>query len=138
MMQKYSLLRGGLFVLECARFSFMTGVLTVLNPDTAFPWMVYAVPNALFLLAAMFMWLNSSKYGVFDPLYISGKAMSLFSIIGWNVFSRWAGSAYLNKTRFSYRASAIIFFCDLFSLLAVVLIMVKKRGNIEASQQEEN
>jgi hypothetical protein len=137
-MQKYSLLRGGLFVLECARFSFITGVLTVLNPDAAFPWMVYAVPNALFLLVAIFMWLNPSKYGVFDPLYISGKAMSLFSITGWYLFSRQAGSAYLKETSFSNRAFATLFFCDLLSLFAVVLISIKKRGNIEASQQEEN
>ena len=82
-MKQRSLLSGGLFIIECARFSFLTGLLAVLrfNAGSFFPWQIYAVPNALFLTIALFLWLDSSKYTVYFMLYISGKILSLFSEI---------------------------------------------------------
>jgi hypothetical protein len=53
-----------------------------------FPWLVYAVPNALFPLIALFLWRQVSRYAVYVPLYISGKCIALASIAGYWIFSR--------------------------------------------------
>jgi len=80
-MRTYSPLYGALFIIECARFSFLTGLLAILrhSAGTVFPWQIYAVPNALFVLITLFLWLDNSKYALFSLLYISGKALCLFS-----------------------------------------------------------
>ena len=121
-MELHTPLRGGLFVFECARFSFLTGILAVLRPGmgAAFPWLVFAVPHALFLLMTLFLWLDFSRYSVYRPLYISGKCLSIFSVMGWFVFSRQP----LNEWGVSCPAGVlIILFCgDLISAVAAVFI----------------
>lgn len=75
---------------ECIRLLVLIWVFNVFLPgDEAgiFPWLVYAVPNALFPLIALFLWRQVSRYGVYVPLYISGKCITLASIAGYWFFS---------------------------------------------------
>jgi hypothetical protein len=88
-MEPYRPLRLGLFVYECFRLLFLTAVFAALRPGgAAFPWLVYAAPNVLFTLMALFLWLNLSRYGAYLPLFLAGKIIGLFSILGWSVFMR--------------------------------------------------
>ncbi|GHV94471.1 hypothetical protein AGMMS50293_07910 [Spirochaetia bacterium] len=108
LMEVYRPLRAGLFIYECARLLFLVGSFALLQPGgmggvaggmdggaggmgggASFPWLAYTAPNALFPLMALFVWLDMSRYGVYLPLYLAGKCISLFSIAGWLISSRW-------------------------------------------------
>jgi hypothetical protein len=52
-----------------------------------FPALVYGAANALFLLMALFVWLDPFRYGVYVPLYTAGKVISAVSALGWCVLS---------------------------------------------------
>jgi hypothetical protein len=81
------LLRGGLLVSECVRLLGLVGAFVLFRPDSAFPWLLYVVPNALFPLIALFLWLDFSRYAVYLPLYLAGKCVGIFSIVGWLIAS---------------------------------------------------
>jgi hypothetical protein len=52
-----------------------------------FPWLACAVPNALFPLMTLFLWLDTPNYTGYRPLYISGKCISFVSEAAWFIFS---------------------------------------------------
>lgn len=55
--------------------------------SSAFPYLVYVVPNALFPLMAFFLWLSLSYYKPYISLYTVGKIIAVVSVIGWSVLS---------------------------------------------------
>jgi hypothetical protein len=55
---------------------------------TVFPWAAFGAANGLFLLMALFIWLDFGRYGVYAPLYTAGKVLAVVSAAGWCVFSR--------------------------------------------------
>lgn len=131
-MRIFSPLRGGLLFAECARFSFLTGILVVLRHSTGpvFPWQIYAVPNALFILMALFLWLDFSEYAVFSLLYISGKSLCLFSeISSWIVLSKNQDPANFDKFGFANPVNvlAVIFLIDLLTLIITLIIRIKNK-----------
>jgi len=135
-MRTFSPLSGGLFFIECARFSFLTGILAVFryNAGPAFPWQIYAVPNALFLLIALFLWLDRSKYTAYSLLYISGKSLCLFS----EIISGIAMYKNVKQTDFFEtgilnpgRILPIAFFIDLVTLIIILIGCTKnKKGGV--------
>ena len=140
-MRYFSPLRGSLLIIECARFSFLTGVLAVLrhNAGIAFPWQLYAVPNALFLIMALFLWLDASKYPAYLLLYISGKSLCLFSgISSWIAFSRNMEATAFFNMRISSPAAilAIILAVDLISIVIALIISSKKNIKTAAALSE--
>jgi hypothetical protein len=52
----------------------------------AFPYIVYAAPNCLFPLMALFIFLEPREYRAFLPLYMAGKAVGVMALIGWMSF----------------------------------------------------
>jgi hypothetical protein len=132
-MEPYKPLRAGLFVYESLRLLFLAAVFAVLRPDGAvgFPWLVYAAPNALFTLMALFLWLNISRYGVYLPLFLAGKLISLFSILGWSIFMRSIRAAEFFVGIISLMPELMtgILLCgDTFAAAAVYFIIKKKEG----------
>ena len=128
-MRILSPLCGGLFIVECARFSFLTGGLVILrqNAEAAFPWQMYAVANALFVLMALFLWLDASKYSMYVPLYIAGKSLSLFCEIA-------GGIVFLGQISFfepgisnSLRILAVLVIIDLISLVLALFVCIKNK-----------
>jgi hypothetical protein len=90
-MEIYRPLRGALLIYECIRLLVLAWVFVFFRPGDGaglFPWLVYAVPNALFPLMALFVWRHFSRYAVYVPLYISGKCIALASLAGFWLFSR--------------------------------------------------
>jgi hypothetical protein len=129
-MRKIPLLRGGLFIIECARFSFLTGFLAILrhNAGIVFPWQVYAVPNALFVLMALFLMLNASQYAGYSLLYIAGKILCLFSEAMSSIALLKNISA-INLLKTGSGASGIIlpivFVVDLITLIVILISTIK-------------
>jgi len=82
-------LKPGLFIYECIRLLILAAAFAALQPvgPEAFPWLVYTAPNALFPLMALFIWLNVSRYGAYLPLFLAGKCVCLFSLLGWSIVS---------------------------------------------------
>jgi hypothetical protein len=132
-MRNFSPLRTGLLIIECARFSFLTGVLAILrhNASAEFPWQIFAVPNALFLIIALFLWLDSDKYSVYLILYISGKLLCLFSeLISCSGFFR-NSFAFNIKIMNPAVILVIAFFCDLVLLVIAILLSSRnKQGGV--------
>jgi len=130
-------LRITLFVYECMRLVFLTGIFMVLQPEgeAPFPWLALITPGALFFLMALF-WLQDSNYLLFCPLYLAGKGFSVVSFIFWLFFKQddmmkvllYGGLA-------RYIAPGTLFFLllgDLLSVWTVILIMKGKKASRES------
>ena len=105
-------------------------VLSVLRPvDLSFPWVVYLVPNALFPLMLLFLWLDFSKYSVYEPLYKSGKCICVIAVIGWYVFSSRSMLPFEGGSFVLTRIMAILVCSDLFTVMASVLITIRNKKN---------
>jgi hypothetical protein len=136
-------LRGGLFVYECLRLLYLIGSFVVLRPGGGnFPWLVYAAPNALFPLAALFLWLDISRYGLYLPLYVAGKGIGVCSMLGWLISSRWlippeniTGLFYLFEAAPAL-AGWILLCGDLLSVAAGLVIAGKTRNLAQGAVTE--
>jgi hypothetical protein len=131
-MKNGSAMRGGLFVFECSRFAYLTMVLIALRPEAAaaFPWLVCAVPNALFPLMLLFLWLDFSRYSVYAPLYKSGKCVCVFSVVGWFVFLpriKPALSFDPGILHISLATMAVLILIDLVTVIIAALITGKNK-----------
>ena len=51
------------------------------------PWLALAAPGALFPLMAMFIWLDISRYKAYLPLFMAGKCIGIFSLLGFSIVS---------------------------------------------------
>jgi hypothetical protein len=95
-MNKKRLLFLGLTVYECFRLLFLAGALAALNSAeglAVFPLFSLAAANALFLLAALFLFLDFPRYRRYLPLYTAGKLIVFFVTAGWVFFFRQSGFA---------------------------------------------
>jgi len=127
-------LRITLFVYECMRLFFLTGVYIVLQPEgeAPFPWLALITPGALFFLMALF-WLQDPRYRLFFPLYLAGKGFSVVSFMFWLLFLEddiIKGLLYGSLAR--YIAPGTVFFLllgDLLSVWTVILIMKGKKAS---------
>ena len=124
-----SAFRGGLFIFECMRLIFLTTVLNILRPDaaTSFPWFLYLVPNALFPIMLLFLWLDFDKYTVYEPLYKSGKCLCIFTVLGWYLFVRGSMLSFESGFYFLPLILSIVVLSDLFTIIASVLISVNNK-----------
>jgi hypothetical protein len=88
-MKVYRPLRGILLIYELFRLAVLVLAARAApaGEGAAFPSLVYGAANALFLLMALFVWLDPFRYGVYAPLYAAGKLISAVSALGWCVFS---------------------------------------------------
>ncbi|HCC37929.1 MAG TPA: hypothetical protein DEQ14_10105 [Treponema sp.] len=131
-MSRNSALRAGLFLFECFRCSYLITFFIISKPGagTAFPWLIYAVPNALFPLMLLFLWLDFPKYRVYEPLYISGKCVSFFTIAGWYLFAPSAGDMALSPLA---RVMTTLVISDLFTIIFAVLISRMNKKDSQAA-----
>jgi hypothetical protein len=120
----------------------LIGVFCFLRPGEGagvFPWLVYAVPNALFPLMALFLWRRFSRYGAYLPLYVSGKCMVLAAVFGFCIFSRQEifTAVYLMSPGVFIILGCllILLFGDLFSALGG-LALIKKLQEIKTPEKQ--
>lgn len=80
---------------------------------------VFAAPCVLFPLMALFIWLDADRYRAFTPLFIAGKSISAFILLGWFIITG-------QVTMFE----GFVLSGDLFAL-ALILIIKKDFNKIE-------
>jgi hypothetical protein len=124
-----------LFLYECLRLLILTGVFSLFRPGDGagpFPWLVYAAPNALFPLMALFIWRRFSRYGAYLPLYVSGKCIALAAMFGFCVFSRrdMYTAVYLSSPGILVILGSLLFLLcgDLLSAAGGLALVKKIRG----------
>ena len=91
--------------------------------EAAFPWLALITPGAMFLLMALFGWLNLALYRSYGPLYLAGKALSIASTMFWLFFLK----SFMIEELFSHGMAlllvpGIVFFLVLGDILSVWLV----------------
>jgi hypothetical protein len=137
-MDLYRPLRGVLFIYELARLLLVVGAaagfagLEGAGINHLFPYVVYLVPNALFPLMTLFLWLRLDLYRPYLALYIAGKTITVISAAIWVVFSvrNILGSLYAGgmDTLIILGIVCVLAFTALFSLLGGGFLWGKLRG----------
>ena len=106
-MEVFRPLRTALCVYDALRFLFLIGAFIIVQPEgaIAFPWLAAISPGALFLLITLFLRIQPGAYGLYRPLYIAGKGLSVLSTVLWLFFAR---SDTIRGLIFSSMASFIV------------------------------
>ncbi|MCL2759197.1 MAG: hypothetical protein FWD22_03205 [Treponema sp.] len=135
------LIKPGLFIYECIKIIVIATLLIMQSREPAFfIKLILAAPGTLFPLMALFIWLDTSRYKAYLPLFAAGKCVGIFILMGWFIVSRQVtmiGSLF-NAAMY---IEMILLSGDLFALAAVLLIMndLKISTEIPAiSEVEEN
>jgi hypothetical protein len=92
-MEVYRPLRLIFFIFDLIRLIVMISLLSAFVPTGSgdggrvFPYLFYAVPNGLFPLITLFLWLRLSYYKSYIALYMAGKILAVVAVFAWLVFS---------------------------------------------------
>jgi len=107
-----------LFIYEVIRIV-LIAILLILqaNDSSQQMMMIFAVQGVLFPIMALFLCINTVRYREYIPLYIAGKAIGVFAILCWLLFTR-------QGTMLGGFVSDIIL--GSFDLLAIAAILVIK------------
>jgi hypothetical protein len=130
-----------LFIYECMRLVFLTGVFMVLQPEseTPFPWLALITPGALFFLMALFWLLDDTRYRLYYPLYLAGKGCGIVTFMFWIIF---AGNDIIREMLYGklarYIAPGAVFFLLLGDALSVWTVIIIMRGNKDSDNKEED
>jgi hypothetical protein len=99
-MDVYRPLRAILFGYEVVRLLVLIGLYTAFagaEGGGAFPYLVFAAPNALFVLMSFFLLLDLAAYRSYLTLYRAGKIVTAAAFIAWGLLSlrgnAWGGLA---------------------------------------------
>jgi hypothetical protein len=119
-MKTFGSFRTGLCIYEFLRLSFLVKAFLLLEPAgrVSFPWLALITPGAMFLLIALFWRINISHYGIYAPLYMAGKGLSIITTLFWLFFAK---SYMIRELFFDNTASVIIPGIVLFMLLGDIL-----------------
>jgi hypothetical protein len=119
-MKMVNIIKGGLFIYESVRIIILALYLMIVLPEhSAVSWLAFAVPGALFPLMAMFIWLDTSRYNAYLPLYIAGKCIGIFSLMVFSIISGRFTMIDMGSGIFT----ALIFLAgDLFALAGILCI----------------
>ncbi|MDR0323883.1 MAG: hypothetical protein LBI12_05495 [Treponema sp.] len=121
-MKKISILKPGLFIYECIRIILIFALMFRLPLQNFIPVLAFAAPNALFPLMSLFICLNISRYKTFIPLFIAGKCIGIFSLLGWSIIAKIPAIMIITGVPFG-RLFPDFFLCgDLFALAAILFI----------------
>jgi hypothetical protein len=92
-MRTYRPLRFVFFIYDFIRLLVMISLLVIFVQPASphegglFPYVFYAVPNGLFPLMSLFLWINLNAYKPFIALYMAGKLLAVVSVFAWLMFS---------------------------------------------------
>jgi len=110
------------FALECIKLMVIALIIIIQgNAPGLFIKILLAAPGALFPLMALFIWLDTERYKEYPPLFLAGKSIGIFLLLGWFIIFRQVtmiGSIF----GFAVYAEGILLCGDLISLGAVLLI----------------
>jgi len=110
------------FALECIKLMVIALIIIIQgNAPGLFIKILLAAPGALFPLMALFIWLDTERYKEYPPLFLAGKSIGIFLLLGWFIIFRQVtmiGSVF----GLAVYAEGILIFGDLLSAGAVLLI----------------
>jgi len=116
----------GLFIYECLRLILLVSILFSQEDPGGAIKVIYAVPAVLFPLMALFIWLDTSRYEVYLPLFTAGKCLGIFVLLGWSIVSKQVTIM-----------ESFILSGDLFALAVILLIMKDVQKPIETQELME-
>jgi hypothetical protein len=133
-----------LVIIECITFFIAIFVIHNSINHAGLSEITLMVSAFLFPLMAVFIWLDSTRYRVYIPLFTSGKFIGLFSLLGFPIITG-QDSKYSKFGIFSEDASfvTLLLVSYLFSLLVVFFIIFigKKTGgenqNVEKNEEKK-
>jgi len=130
------LVKLGLFLNECIRILFLAAYVILLPFDPAgFPKFLYLAPAALFPLMALFLWLDTSRYRAYLPLFTAGKCIGVFTLLVWIFFA----GHHTMITEYSSAVIVELFLLsgDLFAIAAILLIIRNNKKVMEIQALED-
>ena len=88
-MEPYRPLRLIFFIYDFIRLIAMTRLLLGEGSlaGSPFPHVFYAVPNGLFTLMSLFLWIRLDAHTSYIALYMAGKILAVVAAFSWLVFS---------------------------------------------------
>ena len=95
-------------------------------------WMLFAASNVLFPLMTLFLWLDFSRYEAYVPLYLVGKSVSVFSLLGWSAISLINGTTIWMESRIIEG----FFLCGDLLAVAAILIIFKNTQAAAVTERE--
>jgi len=143
-MKIITFIKPGLFIYECVRIMIFISILILQRNDPGiFTKMIFAAPIVLFPLMALFIWLDTDKYRAYLPLFIAGKSIGIFILLGWSIISRQVTivdtlSAAAFAGNLTVSAQVILLSGDFFALAAALLIIRDIEKAAEIQSVEEN
>ena len=115
------------FIYECTRILIIAFYVSFSGINqSGFPLIFLASPTVLFPLMALFLWLDSSRYRVYLPLFAAGKCIGIVSLL-------------LSMVLFGHLAmlsgililELIILSCDILALAAILFIIKSEQKTTE-------
>jgi hypothetical protein len=118
-----------LFINECINFLFLAAIMVFLNINQAgLPQISFTAATALFPLMSLFIWLDSSRYRVYMPLFTAGKCIGIFSILGWSII---AGQVTIETILSgATEIESFLLLSYLFSLV-IILVIIRDEKKLE-------
>jgi membrane protein required for beta-lactamase induction len=119
-----------LLIFECLTFSVAFNVIFRSINQTGVPGIALMASSALFPLMALFIWLDSTRYKVYMPLFIAGKCVGIFSIITGQVRN-------IDVISVDIAIVSTLFFSYILSIVVVILLIIREKNPGGGNQSEE-
>jgi len=130
------LVKLGLFLNECIRILFLAAYV-VLQPSeqTEFIKFICIAPTALFPLMALFIWLDTSRYRAYLPLFMAGKCIGACTLLVW-IFFAGHHTMIFEYSNIVY-IELFLLSGDLFAIAAILLITRNDKKAAEKQALED-
>jgi len=131
-------LKPAVFIFECIKLMIISAVLIIQGDEPGlFIKIILAAPGALFPIMALFIWLDTGRYREYLPLFLAGKCIGLFLLLGWFIVSRQVTMIEKIHALVIY-AEVLLLSGDLLSLSAVLLINRNiKKMDVDVMEENE-
>jgi hypothetical protein len=129
-MKLVMLLKPGLFIYEVFKILIFAILLIMeANNPSIFLLAFFAAQGAIFPIMALFLCLDAVRYKEYLPLFIAGKGIGIFILLGWSLFSQ-------QGTMIAGFFNGMTFLSfDLFALAAILFIKKETSDLTEAPNE---
>ena len=125
-MKIIKLIKCGLFVYECIRIVLIAFALYLQRSGGFSVKVIYTAPCALYPLMALFIWIDANRHKAYVPLFMAGKCIGIFMLLGWSII-----------TRQVTMIESFILSGDFFSLAAALMINRDFQRQTALSEREQ-
>ena len=86
--------------------------------------MIFGAQGVLFPLIALFLCFNAVKYREYIPLYIAGKIIGIFVILGWSILT-------IGYNFYDFFGELVLIGLDCLALVSILIIKKDVKKNTE-------